>query len=824
MRKLLYLVLFMPMLLNAQITGKVIDDLSKEPVVGAKIISSEGQRAISDYDGNFKISVTKYPVQLITSMLPYGVDTTNVDGPGLVTILMREPVQNLSTVVVSAGKRTQEVEEVPVSMEILRPSLIDNKGVNDLEQAVDQSPGVFTMDGQVSIRGGSGFAYGAGSRVLLLWNGMALLSGYAGDTQWNAIPMEQASQIEIMKGASSVLYGSGALNGVIALTEKEPGLKPETKFKIQAGVYDSPARETLKWWDESYNSAVRPKLGVPMSQMIEAYRGQMFKKWGYTASTTLFHNDGYREGEMEYRGRLSGTIYFRPEKLKRAKLGIGYNFQTQRTGNFLIWKSDTNAYSPSGGVYSQPSLFGENSFSNYTPSPADSSSTLTYNAGTRLFIDPYIKVIDKYNNRHNLKTRMYYAKNGNVSNDAQSNQATIYMAEYQFQRQYANGSALTAGLMESYNVVMSNLFGDHDALNVALYSQYEHHINRLDLTAGMRLEYYKMDTNTVDSRSDLYGLLDNPMNVYPVFRAGAHYQLAEYTHLRVSAGQGIRYPSVAERYTETSVGALNIFPNPLVRPEIGWAAEIGIKQGVKMGDWKGLVDVSGFINQYQNMMEFTFGIYNPITYRQLDPSNNPDDALEFFNLLSQGYDYERLIGFQAQNTEDARITGVEFSFNSTGKIREVEVISLIGYTYMNPVTLNSNSSYVNGFSDTTKTKNGYYTLKYRFNHLVKADVEANYKKFSLGFSCRYNSNMNNIDRIFEEDLIGNGTYLLPGLREYREKYNKGNLVFDARFGYKINDSFRLGFIVNNLLNAEYSSRPGDIQPPRNFVLQLQMKF
>jgi outer membrane receptor protein involved in Fe transport len=42
--------------------------------------------------------------------------------------------------------------------------------------------------------------------------------------------------------------------------------------------------------------------------------------------------------------------------------------------------------------------------------------------------------------------------------------------------------------------------------------------------------------------------------------------------------------------------------------------------------------------------------------------------------------------------------------------------------------------------------------------------------------------------------------------------------------YKINENFRVSFIVNNLLNAEYSSRPGDIQPPRNFIAQLQMKF
>ena len=103
----------------------------------------------------------------------------------------------------------------------MKPALIANKGFTNLEQAVNQSPGVFTMDGQVSIRGGGGYAYGAGSRVMLLWNGIPMLSPDVGDVKWNAVPMEQASQIEILKGASSVLYGSGALNGIIALTEKE---------------------------------------------------------------------------------------------------------------------------------------------------------------------------------------------------------------------------------------------------------------------------------------------------------------------------------------------------------------------------------------------------------------------------------------------------------------------------------------------------------------------------------------------------------------------------------------------------------------------------
>jgi iron complex outermembrane receptor protein len=301
-------------------------------------------------------------------------------------------VQDTRTIVVSASKRKQKIEEVPVSMEVLRPQLIDHKGITDLEQAVDQTPGVYTMDGQVSIRGGSGFAYGTGSRVLLLWNGMPLLSGYAGDTQWNAIPMEQASQVEVLKGASSVLYGSGALNGIISLSEKEPGLTPQTSVKFQNGIYGNPRRASLKWWSAS-----------PMNQQLEVYHSALTDKFGYTISTVGFHNDGYRIGEEESRARVSGTLFLKPLMANRLKLSLGYNYQIQKTGNFLIWQSDSLAYTPSG----------------YGDTTAG-SSTLSYNFGQRLFIDPSIKFIDNKKNIHQLKARLYWVDNENLSNVNQS--------------------------------------------------------------------------------------------------------------------------------------------------------------------------------------------------------------------------------------------------------------------------------------------------------------------------------------------------------------------------------------------------------------------
>ena len=526
----------------------------------------------------------------------------------------------------------------------------------------------------------------------------------------------------------------------------------------------------------------------------------MFQRFGYTVSSTFFHNDGYRDGETEFRGRLSGTMYFKFKKYERLKAGIGFNFQMQKTGNFLIWESATLAYTPSGGA-----------------DVSDSASTLTYNLGKRLFIDPYVRFTDKHNNKHALKTRMYFAENGNLTNPSQSNSAIVYFSDYQIQRQFRQGPIITAGVSNIFNSVSSNLMGDHSSINASMYGQYEQKIGKLDITAGVRAEYFQMDGKGGDSDFTISKKKGTTIPVYPVLRLALHYQVKKYTHLRASFGQGIRYPSVAERYTKTSVGALNIFPNAQLRPEIGWAGEIGIKQGVKMGDWKGMIDVSGFINQYSNMIEFSFGCYDPSTGQTLN-TQDPNFGQTYLQLLSQGYTINDIFGFRAINAEKARISGIDASFNSMGKIGDVEIISLIGYTYMNPISLNNDPAYRLSNSDTTQN-----LLKYRFKHLAKADVEVNYKKYSLGFSMRYNSYMSNIDRVFEEAIAG-GTYVLPGLKEYRQIYNKGNFVVDARIGYKISESYRIGFMVNNIFNAEVSSRPGDIQPPRNFLLQVQMKF
>ena len=778
-----YFILFILILLNSKVffsqtKGIVLDASNGDPIIGARIVLSSGQKSITSNTGEFILSNVKYPNSLVISMMGFISETIKLSKDSLLTINLKTQVQEISDVVVTASRRNQNIEDVPISMEIIKPELINNKGFSNLEQAVDQSPGVYAMDGQVSIRGGGGFAYGAGSRVALLWNGVPMLSPDLGDAKWNAIPMEQTSQIEILKGASSVLYGSGALNGIIALTEKEPSPKGNFSAKVQSGVYGNPRRKSMQWWDKN-----------PTFHLADVYFGKSYKYLGYTVGANAYLDSGFRQGENEKRFRLNGSFYFKPKSNSKLKAGLSYNAQYQDLGVFILWKNDTLGYQAQ-------------------------DNTLSRQKAIRINVDPYIKFYDKFQNQHQLKTRYYIVTTGSDAKVGDASIADLFYADYQFQRKFGTSINLSAGITHNLGQVKSWVFGDHISSNSALYGQVESKLNRLDITAGMRIEHYKLDDMKADSRFFINDSLSIP--VYPIFRMGLHYKLTPATHLRASFGQGVRFPSIAERFVSTSVGGLTIFKNPNLKPEKGWSSELGFKQLVKLGSsWKGFFDVAAFINEYSNMTEFTFGIFKPDTMVNLQ-FTDPNALNYLFNW----------VGFQAQNAEKARITGIEFSFNSQGKIGEVELTSLLGYTYMNPISLNNDPKYRAKFSDACSNM-----LKYRFNHLAKADIQATFRKFSLGISFRYNSFMKNIDKIFENSVEAvlsggeNGTiFILPGLKEYRKNNNSGALVFDTRFIYHITKEMKLNLIVNNLFNAEYVSRPADLQAPRNFLLQLQYSF
>ncbi len=775
---------------SAFIKGKVTDKKTKEDLIGANVILEDGKGAAVDYNGTYSIKTTEGEHIVTFRFVGYEEVVKKVVITSGETIFLNVELSEgnqLNDMVVSASKFEQKIGEVAVSMSVIKPDLIDNKAVVNPEDIIDQVPGVQMNESQVSIRGGSGFSYGSGSRVLIMVDDLPMLSADAGDVKWNSLPLENIEQIEVMKGASSVLYGSSALNGVINIRTAYPRDKPMTKINVSNGIYmpstgtqrgvavdggDSIIDRTLKNWNPNTNYYFSTNF---------LHSRKIKNNFDLVVGGNYTSDLGYRVGEDEHRGRLNFNTRYRSKRIDGLSFGVNGNFNKTQGADFFIWQNADSVLYPQGVLDT-------------------ATTTLQFYNNKRINIDPYLTYFDKKENRHMLRSRWYMTDNKNSANRGAI--ANLYYVEYQYQKKWKNDLNTTVGVMNNYSTVASALYGSHESNNTAFFLQGDKKLGRFTFSGGMRIEYFKIDTTQTEEYSKLF---KDTLSFKPVFRFGTTYELAEYTFLRASYGEGYRFPSIAERYIQTSVGGLNIFPNSQVSAESGWSAEIGIKQGVKIGKFKGYADLSGFMTGYSNMMEFTFGFY--------EPDGTPWDFNNPITLDNIG----NILGAQSQNVENAIIKGGEISLVGTGEIGKVNVTVLAGYTYIDPKPAGEiDSVYLLTFSDSSET------LKYRSKHLAKLDLQADYKKFSVGVSGRYQSFQENVDETFVSDFLGE--LILPGYKDYRDARRVGDVILDLRMSLQVTKTSKVAVLMNNALNREYSSRPGNVMPPRTLIFQYSFKF
>lgn len=97
----------------------------------------------------------------------------------------------------------------------------------------------------------------------------------------------------------------------------------------------------------------------------------------------------------------------------------------------------------------------------------------------------------------------------------------------------------------------------------------------------MRAEYYRINNHYREAETKIFG---TKVPFRPVLRAGLNCQLADYSFLRASFGQGYRNPSVVEKYLRKDIGGVGVYPNENIRAEKGFNAELGFKQRYKLGN------------------------------------------------------------------------------------------------------------------------------------------------------------------------------------------------------------------------------------------------
>jgi iron complex outermembrane receptor protein len=334
--------------------------------------------------------------------------------------------------------------------------------------------------------------------------------------------------------------------------------------------------------------------------------------------------------------------------------------------------------------------------------------------------------------------------------------------------------SLSGGIYSNFSEIRSDFYGDHQSINLAGLLQAElNPLERLKIIGGLRVEF-----NSLDNTND---------RIVPVFRTGVNYKLTESTFLRASFGQGYRYPSIAEKFANTTLGSIRIFPNPQVNPEKGRNSELGIKQGIKAGKITGQADVSVFFTRNQKMIEYIFGPYNDI-------------------ITGDVY-----FGFKATNVEQSRIYGFETEYYLKRDFRVVSAILSGGYLYVYPVEFNEYTG-----------KNTGIFLKYRRKHSAKLSGTIEFKRLVISADLYGRSRILNIDKVFLAELTRE--QILPGFYDYWNQHNTGYFLMDGQIGYRLTRFLRISLSMKNVTNTIYMGRPGDIRPSRNYSLRISGTF
>lgn len=783
-----------PFFLSAQtgIEGRIIT-FAGEPVANATVQVADSIGTVADQEGIFSLLLLPGTYEIAVSHLGYRTHQETVqvsEGLFEMTVVLETTSNILDIVTITGSKFEKNIAEEVVSIDVISQDFIQRNHNTSLSDVVERIPGVSIIDRQANIRGGSGFTFGAGSRVAFIVDDQPLLAPELSDIKWNFIPLENVEQVEVIKGSSSVLYGSGGLNGVMNVRTATPGLKPYTSISTYAGIHHISDENGRRW----YENNDRPfQTGLSL-----AHRQKVTPDFDLVVGANAHYQNNFLKGADERRVRTTVNTRFRPFKDKRVAIGFNANYMYFEEGIFFL-----------------PINMAEDAYVHILDLNLERTSLLN--------LDLNLDFFDKKENKHQVRLRHLNAVRYRTHNpDLPSG---FYHAEYQFQRRFSSRSILTAGAGASHARSKSNLFSKSDTLflendtlinapresvNIgSAYLQWDRKIGqKLNLTMGLRWEAIEFE-NAINTS-------------LPVFKGGLNYAVGETDFLRLSYGQGYRVPSLAERFVEDRLAdGFSIFPNPDLKTETGWTAELGYKKTFVKDSWQGYFDVATFWMEFKDMNEFSFDLHRPDSVVAIRPVPFLEDFINY-------------LGFKTVNLSRARIAGIEVSFLAEGKTADFPLRLWGGYTYSYPADLQQDPDQENAGNFLGELVSAFAgvdsamargLLKYRNLHTFRLDAEVDVGRFTFGVASAYHSFMHRLDDIIagEGDYAMivetlNGRPVVPFLNEFRNERRNGDLVFDLRLHYRLR-KHRISLLGTNIFNREYAIRPAKMNAPLGLTIR-----
>ncbi|MGC9077294.1 MAG: TonB-dependent receptor [Candidatus Kapaibacteriota bacterium] len=550
-----------------ELVGFVFDSTSRKPLVGATIrLEGTNFGSLTNKDGKFVLSkVPKGKYTLIVSYVGYQTSRSTVYVPSRDTLVfyMLPRLIETNELVVSASKKLQTVQEVPVSVAFVGQEIFSRKNYVRLDEALRFVSGVVVNKDNINIRGSSGFSFGVGSRVSYLIDGVPMLSGDNADAKYDIVPPEAIANVEIVKGAGSSLYGSSAIGGVINVITKEPGENVSYSIKLQSGIYTKPKYKQWIYTDKLTTKSV-----------IEGFLSENFGLFKLLLSGNFVKDESYRQFDKSTRFNIFGKITKELKNYGKATL-LGF-FSSDKRNDWVYWNSLDSATQP--------------------PTGTDLSRYLVSDKGNVSFLHKFIVSTQTF---ADFKSSLYYTSLDNKLNpknpEYRQSKAFSFNNELQLNTHFGDNTLVSYGVNYQRNWVESNIYGKHKQNLFSLFSQVEFSkFYNSTITIGGRFDVEKSDS------SKQY------LEFSPKF--GLNYLLSESNSIRFSIGRGFRSPSLAERFATIKYSGFEVVPNYDLRSEYSWSTEFGALCEFKRFIIPFLVDFSLFYSYFNDLIEPSYKI------------------------------------------------------------------------------------------------------------------------------------------------------------------------------------------------------------------------
>ncbi len=571
-------------LTKGTLIGKITDKSTGESIPGVTIYVPDLKTgSVSDINGNYIIeNLPKTKLLLQVSCISYLtiIVTIDLSKDTLKNFIMEQSVVEMNTVVVTGTSKATEIIKNPVPISTLAYQELQQNLSTNIIDAVTNIPGVNAVSTGANVS--KPFIHGLGyNRVLTLYDGIRQEGQQWGDEHGIEVDDYAVDRVEVVKGPASLIYGSGALGGVVNLLPPQipmPGTSKSsllTEYQTNNNLIGSSFNYDANNAHIIYGIRLSHKQATNYQNKIDnRVYGTAFNETDFKATIGINKHWGY--------SHLTFSIYDNLQEIPD-----GSRDSLSRKFTKQITEADTL----------RPIVSNEE-LSSYTIAPLHQHIQHYRIYSSTNFIIGDGKLALSLGWQQNIRREFSHPQATDVAGLYLNLNTITYDIKYYLPE--IKGWDITSGLNGMLQINTNKgtefIIPDYHQFDIGAFLSAKKTFNKIDISAGIRYDISYFNNNEMYTRVDPISGFDMQVSptdavgtskVFNNFRhtytgtsasIGATYTMSKNLFLKANIARGYRAPDVSEITANGVHPGTNIYQlgNTDFKPEFSFQQDIGL--------------------------------------------------------------------------------------------------------------------------------------------------------------------------------------------------------------------------------------------------------